>query len=178
MSQCPACACKLSPSTSDGSLFFHCDQCGGQALTLPTLKSVSGVGAALELWANARPAAESADRRCPECRQTMQTVLAGDHEDVEVDLCRTCSLLWFDGGELESMPHLARARELPADARRALAMAKVEAIGESARARNQAAVVLSEAYLLQSRQRTWRHDNVDSLDVVGFLIEAVARWFS
>ena len=67
---------------------------------------------------------------CGNCRQPMQRlVLAGHYgHGVDLDLCRSCDLVWFDGSEtaqlsgpalLELIGHMAAARALPHEMLRA-----------------------------------------------------------
>lgn len=70
--------------------------------------------------------------RCPACDQTMR-VLGFDIEDepIELDLCRTCSLVWFDQGELEAAPPAGPTKEQQREAERTpeqrIALANAEA---------------------------------------------------
>lgn len=91
----------------------------------------------------------AADRFCPTCTQQMSQVNLGlVSNTLELDVCRTCQMLWFDAGELDEMgedlkgttqPHLRRHdaqtsekdRPLPPEATKAIALMKVEAIARS-----------------------------------------------
>ena len=79
---------------------------------------------------NAAVAPAEAPLVCGNCRQTMQRLTLAGHygHTVDLDLCRSCDLVWFDGSEtaqlsgpalLELIGHMAAARALPHEMLRA-----------------------------------------------------------
>ncbi len=140
---CPDCETSLTSRAKVGRHFFFCSDCHGQAVTLPVLKSEVDQVYVKELWAFARPASCTKMRACPSCRSKMQSIhppaAAGSGasalDDLTLDLCRACQLLWFDAGELQRLPgggKVSDAIEPDADARIALAHAKLLSIAAEA----------------------------------------------
>ena len=163
--------------TEDGRTLRRCADCGGAALTLAVVKAKSGPAFAQDLWSLAQPAAECANRDCPECHRRMETVLAGPSADVEIDLCRTCQMLWFDAGELDQMPRRATVGEMPLEARRALALAKVAEIGNIARDRDAARTEVARRLSHDLRRGTWYRDEPGVWDAVSLLVDALLFWW-
>jgi membrane associated rhomboid family serine protease len=86
-----------------------------------------------EVWQQARQEHARLGRHCPACGLPMREVhsTAGAMA-MHVDVCPRCTLVWFDPREYEAMPLKPEEppeEELPPEAREALALAKVEAIG-------------------------------------------------
>ncbi len=174
MSACPDCRVPLTPLNEGGKIFYVCGTCGGQAVTLPGLKRVSGAEAAGDMWRNSRPAPAGKARACPECARVMAGVFAAGGDDLQLEVCRRCFLFWFDRGELEQLPHVAAAAALPAEARKALAMARLAEIGAEAKSKRQRQVLetLAGDYEYNARHRSWSrgYDGWDAaIDVIGAL---------
>ena len=96
-----------------------------------------------QLWQQARDndaAQKFGPRSCPSCSQKMPTaVFQQEGENVLVlDVCASCHFVWLDPGEAADMPlrdpqESKSQPELSPEAKRAVAMAKVELIGERMR---------------------------------------------
>jgi membrane associated rhomboid family serine protease/Zn-finger nucleic acid-binding protein len=73
---------------------------------------------------------------CPACFKLMAGVsFTADARSFPVDVCQRCQFLWFDGGELQSVPKFTPPppeKQLPQEAREALALWQVEQIRERA----------------------------------------------
>jgi len=99
----------------DGVIDYECTTCDGRAATLLALKKrVPGAGVGV-MWAAVLDAAEEGPLTCPSCRKKMLAVtltrsqlssagvVSGDGRrptaDLDLDVCRPCSLVWFDHGE-------------------------------------------------------------------------------
>lgn len=145
--RCPDCATALTSREKVGRHFFFCPDCDGQAVTLPVLKAEVDQGYVKQLWAFARPASCTKTRACPSCATTMQAIhppaAAGSGasalDDLTIELCRACQLLWFDAGELQRLPgggRVSDAIEPDPDARMALAHAKLLSIAAEASLRD------------------------------------------
>jgi Zn-finger nucleic acid-binding protein len=77
--------------------------------------------------------------KCPSCLRLMKKVqFAPKGEPVPIDVCQRCQFLWFDSGELATVPKYSpppkREDRLPQKAREALALIKVEKVREEAEA--------------------------------------------
>src|SRR5688572_29339521 len=77
---------------------------------------------------------------CPACLKKMVEIqFAHDARSFPVDVCQRCQFLWFDGGELQSLPRYTPPppeKQLPQEARQALALWQVEQIRERADAQS------------------------------------------
>ena len=134
--RCPHCQTQLTRDSHRGKIIFRCPGCGGNALTLPALRSLSGSRKFAEtLW---RASADSPDSGlpCPECGADMRRVVlnADENLSLELDLCRKCQTVWFDPAELEALPEPEPPPqdELPAKAKELLALRAAEKYAEEA----------------------------------------------
>ncbi len=109
-----------------------CSTCSGQATTIAVLRKQLRRDAVDALWQQGRTAVvPSAPRGCPSCRRGMRQLELEQEARVELDLCPSCHLVWFDLSELEVLPERPAEeapRELPPEARLALARARMDQI--------------------------------------------------
>jgi len=138
MKTCPLCSIYLKPETYEGFRIFRCSQCNGHLLDLTRFESIKRIPEKPlpELESEAREEFKgdtAGPIRCPRCHLTMhKKPFTVPGFDLHVDVCRSCSLVWLDGGEL-AMAQLAhqgtpafrhsqdmkrRASELEADPKR------------------------------------------------------------
>lgn len=108
---CPRCVSpqvELARVPTPEGLRQECPRCGGEAISVTVLsRLVSTSAVRLLLGAGADPERRRASTRgCPWCRGAMQSVDAPPRSsgDVEIDVCPSCQLLWFDPGELHALP--------------------------------------------------------------------------
>lgn len=104
--KCPRCGSELRENRFGNAVGYRCPAGCGSFMTLAALRA-SGVPAQLtaELWQNARIGNTIPGSPCPNCRRTMQQLKLGDDETFfDLDICTGCQSLWFDPGELESLP--------------------------------------------------------------------------
>ncbi|MCX7867709.1 MAG: rhomboid family intramembrane serine protease, partial [Limisphaera sp.] len=92
-----------------------CDQCGGRAVTVPQLRRMAGDRFAVQLLRQMRMQPGSVGVTCPFCARPMQRFSLTD-PPLELDACRPCLTVWFDVGELPTVPeappeHPEMARE-------------------------------------------------------------------
>lgn len=85
------------------------------------------------VWRDLRDGEPDPNRACPHCRRPMRRASAVDPygDPFVLDGCRTCHCLWFDHGELESLPEPTPERppeDLPEEARRAIAMMEAKRV--------------------------------------------------
>ena len=106
MKNCPLCALPLEPVAYTGFGVLHCRQCRGHLVDtsrLASIKSVAGKSQA-ELKDEVTGGYHSDHAgpvKCPTCRMPMRkqpVPLPG--LTLQLDVCKTCSLIWLDGGEL------------------------------------------------------------------------------
>ena len=103
---CPLCAVPLAEEAYEGFPIQRCPQCQGTLLDLARLQAIRNVPekSLAELEAEARAGFQDDNPalvRCPRCRGAMdKRPLAVPGFDLHLDLCRGCSLVWLDGGEL------------------------------------------------------------------------------
>ncbi len=138
MKSCPLCQVELTQGTYEGFRVFRCSQCNGLLLDTTRFESIKRIPEKtlpeLETEAREEFIGDTAGPiRCPRCHLTMQKKpLTVPGFDLHVDVCRNCTLIWLDGGEM-AMAQLAhqstpafrnsqdmkrRAAELEADPKR------------------------------------------------------------
>ena len=110
---CPICQVPLAPETYEGFPIWRCPQCRGTLLDLSRYEAIRSVPekslAELEAEAQDGFAGDHPDPiRCPRCHLAMakQPLPVPGCDDLHLDLCRGCALVWLDGGEL-AMAQLA-----------------------------------------------------------------------
>lgn len=133
---CPVDGVAMDRVQSDAGLIWVCGTCAGRAATVGILRKIRSKEAVAELWMTAKRAPVKGDRPCPSCRRGMNVVgIDGDDgQHLELDLCLSCHVVFFDVGELDRTPATpapAAPEEMPYEARRALALAKAESIKTS-----------------------------------------------
>ncbi len=139
MPECAVCHGPLTRQTTEHGIVYACPRCRGRAVSLSVLrKAGAGRGFLPNLWQKARDESAPLVRPCPHCTSRIPQVTADvGGESIQLDVCRRCLSVWFDASEyeplLETFPGQAPGkRELPAEARRRLAIAKVERMGREA----------------------------------------------
>ncbi len=88
------------------------------------------------LWQRTLYGGITAETKCPVCNRKMSAVTLNIKERKEsVDVCQGCRFIWFDPHEFEGLPLISSdkpAREdLPLEARKAIALARLEALKET-----------------------------------------------
>jgi Zn-finger nucleic acid-binding protein len=137
MFHCPQCKLSLARQQSDHGLYWTCPICHGHAVTVPVLRKALTADYVNRLWQTVRVGHGVRGRACPACGKVMIETSANLHgSGPELDVCRGCSLVWFDPSEYDDLPAIPpppQEDQLPAKAREALALAQVEHIAEVAR---------------------------------------------
>lgn len=109
---CPICAVPLEPETYEGFPVQRCPQCRGHLVDLARYEAIQRTPdkslAELEAEAKDGFAGDNpAPLRCPRCHNAMRKQpLSVPGFALHMDVCRGCSLVWLDGGEL-AMAQLA-----------------------------------------------------------------------
>lgn len=96
---CPRCLTPLDDTRAGAVRVYPCGSCGGHAITLSQLRSVSETARFQAFWQAARAAAPAA-LSCPACSRPMR---AARVRGVEIDACVACHLVWMDPGEQEKL---------------------------------------------------------------------------
>ena len=104
---CPICAVPLEPETYEGFPIWRCPECHGTLLDLSRYEAIQSIPdtslAELEAEAQAGFQGDHPNRiRCPRCRGVMdkRPLRVPGFDNLHLDFCRACSLVWLDGGEL------------------------------------------------------------------------------
>ena len=82
------------------------------------------------MWQRAKSGQYKSHRKCPICQNDLPEVpIVNEDKTINLDICTKCWFIWFDGHEYESLPKQKASKpekELSPDARKALAMFKVQ----------------------------------------------------
>ncbi|MGD9782823.1 MAG: zf-TFIIB domain-containing protein [Kiritimatiellia bacterium] len=104
---CPLCAVPLERETYEGFPIWRCPQCHGTLLDLSRYQSIKSIPekSLAELETEARDGFQGDNPhpiRCPRCHLAMdkRPLQVPGFENLHLDLCRSCALVWLDGGEL------------------------------------------------------------------------------
>lgn len=131
--QCPSCSIDLNKKKiPGGGIFWQCSGCNGRAATLPLLRRQVDPAFIRGLWQQAGQAAPTGLRACPCCRETMREIAGPAGQDgLVLDLCLSCQLVWFDAGELASLPPTPPSPTtpplpLPLEVRERIALLQIE----------------------------------------------------
>jgi Zn-finger nucleic acid-binding protein len=140
--RCPACRTELVEVKLSHGIFWHCDQCGGRALTIELLRRTFSPDSINPLWLHAMENAGQPGRPCPQCEQPMLTVSFPGTGLPPIDICKKCHVVWFDRGEVETLQPRAPQAEPPRlspEQTLALVNANAQAADEVDRVRRHAA---------------------------------------
>ena len=125
--KCPGCGATLKRASIKDRISFKCPQCGGSLTAVGVLRALCRDKEFVnQLWKDSFTAVLSPDKKCPCCNQAMRRTFVSGKTDsfaLELDVCRSCQMVWFDPGELahvklseeqlEKLP--PRAREIMAE---------------------------------------------------------------
>ena len=101
--------------TAAGCVHYACPACGGVSGNLALLRQSWQPEFANTLWRavrDAHPTDHGGALPCPSCRKRMHVAAlqAAEGGEVQLDVCRTCQLVWLDAGEAERLPRRAPGR--------------------------------------------------------------------
>ncbi|MEE3369688.1 MAG: zf-TFIIB domain-containing protein [Planctomycetota bacterium] len=110
---CPTCKTALVKDQYEGHPVFHCPECSGYLMKRQRMAQIQSnremSSEELEGHAEKRATADTTDLiRCPRChgqrmnKEKVQFDLRPD-ESFQLDICRQCQVIWFDGGELAKL---------------------------------------------------------------------------
>lgn len=102
---CPISGCRLIRTKIKGGNFWYSPESSGRLLNLVMVKHYLGEHAASEIWLRAS-VSKPGKYKCPGCKRGMHEVKEpGWMGNANIDVCRVCSLVWFDKGEHPEIPH-------------------------------------------------------------------------
>ncbi|TNG00911.1 MAG: hypothetical protein EP297_03030, partial [Gammaproteobacteria bacterium] len=101
---CPDCAAPLKPIFYEGVPVNLCMQCKGMFLDKKKLTRIQQ-SREIEIPTStpAAPRKTEVGRNCPACNTQMQKAKYGKFRDTIIDICKSCSGIWLDKGELEAI---------------------------------------------------------------------------
>jgi Zn-finger nucleic acid-binding protein len=106
MKKCPHCSCGLTQVDYEGFRVFQCGECRGHLVESQRLDCIKYLARKSTEELKAEAASEfrgsSPERvRCPRCHAPMvKEDMRLPGTALQMDVCRPCGLVWFDGGEL------------------------------------------------------------------------------
>lgn len=102
---CPICDTDLKFNTTSYGKIYECEFCLGKMVNLAVLRKNIEKNIVNQFWRQACNAEIITDKRCPSCRQSLKEINARLFDDeIILDICQKCQAIWFDSGELESIP--------------------------------------------------------------------------
>jgi membrane associated rhomboid family serine protease/Zn-finger nucleic acid-binding protein len=132
---CPRCHIDLRTVGAPRATRFACKRCEGEAVSVAGLRRSVQPKVLTELWMAAVSVKLRRRIHCPSCLRHMGEVPVGQQgTPMHIDVCRRCHLVWLDRNEEQQLPRLEPPPPPPVppplheDARRALALWKVEAL--------------------------------------------------
>ena len=105
---CPTCREPLRATKDPKGAIWVCAKCAGAAANLAVLRKRLKAGLVPGLWRQVLAASTVSQRPCPSCGRSMRGFpMALDGHSINLDLCKSCEVVWFDRGELEALPKAA-----------------------------------------------------------------------
>jgi membrane associated rhomboid family serine protease len=110
---CASCGAPMDRNRSQGGAFWMCRGCAARMGTLAYLQKSLDRGPLQRLWQDARSGQGRQGRPCPSCRRAMREVSVlitadesshGEPALLDLDLCISCHVVFFDADEIEQMP--------------------------------------------------------------------------
>jgi len=106
MPKCPIYQTALETVRQREGIFYPCRSCNGRAVTISQIRHVLGERVAMKLLRLMRLSPRPGPRVCPFCSNAMSVVNCQEPQ-LELDACRSCNAVWFDGPTYESLPELS-----------------------------------------------------------------------
>lgn len=149
MPTCPRCRVPLLKQKIDAGTVHSCAKCGGRSINLFLLRRLGADATFLRfLWDSARGRDAPHLFRCPHCNRPMRhVVLRFGDETPAMDVCPSCTAVWFDPGELGYATQARRSLDeeaLPIEVRRQLALLKMQMDAAAAAASEEASAPRDE----------------------------------
>jgi len=120
MPTCPACSAQLDKSHATGSGGLECDNCGGQATPAKALSRSVGKWFFRQLSRISRVQPGQQFRKCLSCGATMDNYSFSNNDDdddrsVVLSMCRSCDLVWFEGGARQELDSILNDKQPQAE---------------------------------------------------------------
>ena len=108
--QCPRCDTKLENVPTKHGVVSSCISCKGTAIGVGLLNKISDPTLIQQVWMRAKQENNPTGVPCPVCRRAMLVVTTAPQlGSVELDVCQTCFLFWFDHQDLDKVPKASDA---------------------------------------------------------------------
>ena len=111
--RCPICQTFLATASAEENRVLQCPNCRG--VLFDQLIFANAVSYQRDGSAPYEPPPRLLDRnelerslRCPKCNKTMDTHFYGGAENIVIDNCYSCRLIWLDCGELDRIVTASR----------------------------------------------------------------------
>ena len=105
---CPTCHISLEAQKLEDIRLWKCSSCHGFAISLPIVRKSMQSKTFKKMWQQLFSGEFKQGRPCPGCKKSLCVVEADGKDSVlEIDVCRTCQILWFDEKEYADLPKVA-----------------------------------------------------------------------
>ena len=102
---CPNCDIELNSISSDNGMYYQCSKCKGKLVSTVSFKRQGLPNFSFnKMWTEARSQLQHLGKMCPSCNRAMAKIVTPFEPNIELDICPTCMLFWFDEGEYEKIP--------------------------------------------------------------------------
>ena len=99
------CKQTLNETETPWGVLLSCPSCKGRLVPSGALKKITTQDAAAKLWQDFIKTHHPGSRPCPACTRAMRVVNPHTQSGmIELDVCNSCLLIWFDPNELERIP--------------------------------------------------------------------------
>ena len=100
MKKCPICRIEMDIIQTKRGVFWECPSCKGITASIGFLRNNISDVIVNQFWQQARANHTPGTRKCPSCGRNMCVVQStADQINQELDICKTCQLVWFDAEE-------------------------------------------------------------------------------
>jgi Zn-finger nucleic acid-binding protein len=125
---CPTCHTTLTINRDPHGAIWLCDRCSGAAANLAVLRKRLKADLATDFWRKVLAEGRPSARPCPECQRAMTGFkISVGGQQIGLDLCKRCQVVWFDGGELEALPKPVAPRDdLSPEVKQKLAILQIQ----------------------------------------------------
>jgi membrane associated rhomboid family serine protease/Zn-finger nucleic acid-binding protein len=126
---CPNCGTDLVPAGTEKGIIHACPRCQGSAVPVTVLRRILGAPFVRDLWCRAKVIQEGRGKNCPACSRAMcDVVCKSTQNEVHLDVCTRCQVVWFDDRELAAFPEpqAPPEKQLSLEASEAVALAQLE----------------------------------------------------
>src|SRR5262249_7330474 len=112
-------------------VFYPCGTCSGRAVTVSQIRHVMGDGIAMKLVRLLKLSRAGSDHPCPFCEAKMVSITTTEPM-LQLEACRTCSVIWFDLPTYESLPQLTleTTNSIPMQATEIIAINRLKELKE------------------------------------------------